>query len=61
MICPAAWECDHAQMTECCEGCGHFSCPCGITWDENFEGGPFAYDSAQEVEDWIIEAVKKKP
>lgn len=41
-MCPAAWECDHAQMTECCEGCGHFSCPCGIYWDEGAEGpGPF--------------------
>jgi len=39
----AAWECDHSQMRECCEGCGHFSCPCGITWDEGAEGGPF-YD-----------------
>lgn len=29
-------------MTECCDGCGHFSCPCGVTWDESAEGpGPF--------------------
>lgn len=34
----AAWECDHSQMRECCEGCGHFSCPCGINWDEGAEG-----------------------
>lgn len=33
-----AWECDHSQMTECCDGCGHFSCPCGIYWDEGAEG-----------------------
>jgi hypothetical protein len=25
-------------MIECHEGCGHFSCPCGITWDEGSEG-----------------------
>jgi hypothetical protein len=25
-------------MTECCDGCGHFSCPCGIYWDEGAEG-----------------------
>lgn len=32
--------CDHSQMTECCPvvGCGHFSCPCGISWDEYAEG-----------------------
>jgi hypothetical protein len=47
------WECDHSAMTECCDGCGHFSCPCGITWDEGSEGGPFDYDNAWEVEEWI--------
>lgn len=35
---PSGATCDHSQMTECHVGCGHFSCPCGITWDEGFEG-----------------------
>ena len=26
------WECDHSEMEECCEGCGHYSCECGIVW-----------------------------
>ena len=38
---PAGAFCDHARMSECCEGCGHFSCPCGINWDEGSEGGFF--------------------
>jgi len=40
-------------MQECCEGCGHFWCPCGITWDEAFEGGPYAFNEAEEVEEWL--------
>lgn len=39
----AAWTCDHRKMRECCPGCGHYSCPCGISWDEGAEGpGPFS-------------------
>jgi len=39
---PVGAACDHAAMTECCDGCGHFSCPCGVAWDEGAEGpGPF--------------------
>lgn len=34
----AGIECDHAQMAECHPGCGHFSCPCGVSWDEGAEG-----------------------
>jgi len=34
--------CDHSQMKECCSGsgsgCGHFSCPCGVYWDDGAEG-----------------------
>lgn len=30
----AAISCDHAAMAECHPGCGHFSCPCGVSWDE---------------------------
>lgn len=34
--------CDHTQMAPCCEpDCGHYSCPCGIYWDEGAEGGFF--------------------
>lgn len=29
--------CTHAKMTECHRGCGHFSCPCGVYWDEGSE------------------------
>lgn len=38
---PAGAFCDHASMVECCDGCGHFSCPCGVDWDEGSEGGFF--------------------
>lgn len=31
-------ECDHSKMEECHEGCGHYACVCGISWDESFEG-----------------------
>jgi hypothetical protein len=31
-------ECDHSQMKECHPGCGHYSCPCGIFWDDGFDG-----------------------
>ena len=34
----AAIDCGHSAMTECCDGCGHFSCPCGVSWDEGAEG-----------------------
>lgn len=31
--------CEHPRMVECCDGCGHFSCPdCGLYWDEEAEG-----------------------
>jgi hypothetical protein len=30
--------CDHAQMNSCCVGCGHFSCPCGLYWDDGAWG-----------------------
>ena len=35
--------CDHAAMTTCCDGCGHYSCAdCGLSFDESGEGGgPF--------------------
>ncbi len=40
---PAGAFCDHTAMAEChpatCEGqegCGHFTCPCGIAWDDVF-------------------------
>jgi len=39
--------CDHTQMVECHEGCGHFACPCGIAWDECAEGyfyEPYDYE-----------------
>ena len=27
--------CEHPNMVECHEGCGHYSCPdCGLSWDE---------------------------
>lgn len=39
-------SCDHSQMTECHPGCGHFSCPCGVSWDEGSDGG--YYEDATE-------------
>ena len=50
----AAWECDHSEMRECCEGRGHFACPCGIAWDEGAEGGPFYDDVFYGEEDLAI-------
>jgi hypothetical protein len=44
--------CDHTQMAECCDGCGHFSCPCGITWDEGFEGPFETYDDENDPRVW---------
>ncbi len=36
---PKGATCEHENMKECCDGCGHFSCSCGLSWDEA-EGGP---------------------
>ena len=36
---PKDATCEHENMKECCDGCGHFSCSCGLSWDEA-EGGP---------------------
>ena len=34
-VIPAGALCEHPDMVECHEGCGHFSCPsCGLFWDE---------------------------
>lgn len=27
--------CDHRQMRECHPGCKHYTCPCGVSWDES--------------------------
>jgi hypothetical protein len=36
---PTGATCAHPNMTECCEGCGHYSCPdCGLAWDDHSEG-----------------------
>lgn len=26
-------DCDHRRMKECHPGCGHYACPCGLSWD----------------------------
>jgi hypothetical protein len=50
--------CDHSQIAECHEGGGHFSCPCGIYWDDGAEGyfseetdpnDPRVWDGASEA------------
>lgn len=28
--------CDHERMTECHPGCGHWSCSCGLIWDDGW-------------------------
>lgn len=33
-ISPPGAFCSHRQMQECHPGCGHFACPCGVSWDE---------------------------
>lgn len=35
---PSGATCDHSDMDECCEGCGHFSCSCGLSWDDEAFG-----------------------
>lgn len=35
---PPGAFCEHAAMVECHEGCGHFLCPCGVSWDDGSEG-----------------------
>lgn len=54
---PKGAICDHKAMTECCDGCGHFSCPCGVNWDEGAEGpGPFDEDYYPDgIEYWADE------
>jgi hypothetical protein len=49
---PKGATCEHETMTECCEGCGHFSCSCGLTWDENAEGGPLEEETGPDKEDF---------
>lgn len=40
--------CDHTQIAPCCEpDCGHYSCPCGLFWDDGAfvaPYDPFFYD-----------------
>lgn len=39
---PAGATCDHQNMSECHESCGHFYCDdCGLSWDEFGEGWCF--------------------
>lgn len=39
--------CDHSGMDECHPGCGHFACPCGVSWDE----GAFGPQDDDELKD----------
>lgn len=50
---PPGAYCDHADMAECHPGCGHFTCSCGLTWDEGSEGsGLFSLFDGPGV-DWV--------
>ena len=53
---PPGAYCDHAKMDECCPGCGHFYCPCGIVWDDYAEGAFFndEYDGDGELIERIL-------
>lgn len=42
-------ECTHEAMTECCPGCGHLSCPCGIEYDEHSEGAAWSLTVERET------------
>lgn len=47
--------CDHTDMVECCPGCGHFNCPCGVSWDEGFEGDEYLDPFDMMVsQDWSV-------
>lgn len=44
----AAIFCDHTQISSCCEPeCGHYSCPCGLSWDDGFSS-PFDEDFLED-------------
>lgn len=45
----AGLECSHEAMTECCPGCGHLSCPCGIKYDSFSEDGPWPPEIEHEM------------
>lgn len=49
---PKGATCQHENMKECCEGCGHFSCSCGLSWDDNYEGGPLEEETGPNKEDF---------
>jgi hypothetical protein len=49
---PDGAMCDHSQMTECHDGCGHFSCPCGIYWDDGAEGHFSEEDDPNDPSIW---------
>ena len=36
---PPGAYCSHVRIRECHPGCGHWSCPCGVSWDDWGEGG----------------------
>jgi hypothetical protein len=40
--------CDHTQIAPCCDpiDCGHYSCPCGLYWDDG-ASGPFMEDDPE--------------
>ena len=45
--------CDHLQIAPCCESpdCGHYSCPCGIYWDDG-AWGSFFEDGEMYLDDF---------
>ena len=44
------WACNHPNMSECCVGCGHYSCPdCGLTWDD---GEDFPFEEPSGGVEW---------
>lgn len=44
--------CDHTRMAPCCDpDCGHYSCPCGIYWDDGAESD-FTFEEMEEMSGW---------
>lgn len=50
-------QCEHPNMMQCCPpsgdapGCGHWHCgDCGLSWDEEGEGGP-PFPTQAEIEE----------
>lgn len=46
---PTGVDCIHPKMKQCCDGCGHWSCPdCGLEYDM-FSGAGYFDEEGNEI------------